>query len=91
MTFEDWIYTFLQPTAMLFAPRSNSIEMGQEMAFIKLNYVPPKLRSITYFSNFRPCILFGSKMTLKMFLAHIASANAATTTELGSHMYKVDG
>ena len=33
MTFEDWIYTFLQPTAMLFAPCSNSIEMGQEMAF----------------------------------------------------------
>ena len=32
--------------------------MGQEMAFTKLNYVPPKLRSITYFSNFRPFLLY---------------------------------
>ena len=55
---EDWIYTLLQLRAMFFPLCSNSIEMGQEMAFTKLNYVPPKLQSITYLSNFRPFLLY---------------------------------
>ena len=58
MTFEDWIYSLLQLRTTFFHLCSNSIEMGQEMAFTKLNYVPPKLRSITYFSNFRPFLLY---------------------------------